>query len=615
MNAPETGSPAGRQPSTLPLVTCLQAPSMALSNLGGEFASGAEGAYVAERRIVSTMRVLVNGARRTATQHAQDTAGHAAFQYTFPGLGDPVPHATVGAIVERTAIRSGYRDTIHLSNDSGCRVEYELAVELASDLARLSDIRAGIATPVTAPIPISAGLEWTGDDLRVTASATPPPDRIDASSLRWSIHLPPGATRTLTITVSTPDTAPEDVTPIECPNVAGDAIWQRFLRRSVDDLNALVLQEQGHAFLAAGAPWYLTLFGRDSLLAATMCHPYAPELAASTLHALALHQGRRTDPTRAEEPGKILHEYRPDSTVHGRSGAFYGSADATALWLRLFTNLWADPSLRESVRDLLPAARAATTWLCTAVDRDGLVFYDAIPGLGDIHQGWKDSTDSVFDSADQDSPFPLALCEVQGYSYAALRDMSTLLDAIMPGDGLRPREAAARLHRDFHEHFWVRTADGTRYPALALDGKGDPADVLSSNMGHLIGTGLLSRAQERGVADLLMSPDLSAATGLRTVALSAPRYRPASYHNGSIWPHDVAVTMMGLMASGFIEEATTLARRLVAASAHFNGRLPELWGGETLPHTTTPLTYPTACSPQAWAAASALVCARVFEEG
>jgi glycogen debranching enzyme len=360
--------------------------------------------------------------------------------------------------------------------------------------------------------------------------------------------------------------------------------------QGIADLGALLLADEGDLYCAAGSPWYLTLFGRDALWTARLALPLGHELAAGTLRALARHQGTGHDPVTEEEPGKIPHELRPAHAPGWLPPVYYGSVDATALFVITLAEAWRWGMPAAEVRALLPAAGKALAWLRS--------FEEFVSYRGSAerlpNQGWKDSADGVQHEDGTLATPPIALAEVQAYAYQAATLGADLLDAYGTG-GDDHRRWAAGLAARFRERFWLD--DG--YPAIAIDGMGRPVDGLASNAGHLLGTGLLTPEEEDRVAERLM--ELHSGWGLRTLTDRAAGYDPLSYHLGSVWPHDTAIAMLGLSRSGHLERAATLARGLIAAAPAFEYRLPELFGGQDA--GTPPAPYPAACRPQAWSAA------------
>ncbi len=400
---------------------------------------------------------------------------------------------------------------------------------------------------------------------------------------------------------------------------AGDPRLAPLLERSLGDAAALRMatsQAPGDVFLAAGAPWFFTLFGRDSIWAARLLLPFGWRLAAGTLRALAAFQGRTPDPVTAEAPGKIPHELRaPGRPVPAREGTsghtggpplYYGTIDATPLWICLLHDAWRWGMPADQVRALLPNLRAALVCLRDYSDADGDGFLEYLDesGHGLANQGWKDSGDSIRSATGRLAAPPVALCEVQGYACEAARHGADLLDAFGEPGAAEWRDWAGRLAGAFRGAFWVDGPAG-RYPALALDAAKQPVDSLTSNIGHLLGTGLLTAGEEDLVARQLAGPDLASGFGLRTMSATAGGYSPLSYHCGSVWTHDTAIVIRGLARAGHGREAAALADGLLAAAASFGWRLPELFSGEARSRQPWPSPYPASCRPQAWAAAAA----------
>ena len=320
-------------------------------------------------------------------------------------------------------------------------------------------------------------------------------------------------------------------------------------------------------------------------------------------------------PSAAEEPGKILHELRRDGIdVPGAPGGrlvlpprYYGTVDATALWVCLLHDAWAWGMPEAEVEALLPALEAALTWMDQHGDRDGDGFLEYVDdgGTGLANQGWKDSSDAVRWRDGTLAAAPLALCEVQGYAHEAAVGGAALLDRFGRPGGERWRGWAARLSDTFRDRFWVDDEHGP-HPAIALDAEKRPVDTLTSNIGHLLGTGLLTPEEEVLVAARVGAPPLSSGFGLRTLAEGQGGFAPLSYHGGSVWPHDTAVVIAGLVRGGHDAAAAELVEGLLAAAEAFDFRLPELYGGDGRADLPVPVPYPAACAPQAWSSAAAL---------
>ncbi|MEU8226753.1 glycogen debranching N-terminal domain-containing protein [Kribbella sp. NPDC048915] len=593
------------------LVTALSAPWVVLSPRSGQLTgTGAEGVYARDRRILSQLRVTVDG-REPLPVHVDehDTATH-QYVATLEWLGDTRHDPTVMLYRTRTVQSDGVVERITLVNRARDAVDCRLDVALGTDLAGTAAVRSGAAESMPQLAPLPDGPErtrWEDENTRVVVTADP--------AVSAAPHLEPGEEFTLTlhITAEFPksntgfsidppaERAPYDVT-VRCD----DKRVEHWFDRSLGDVRGLQLADDGDRYLGAGPPWYLTLFGRDSLISSGMLIPVDPTLAAGTLRALAARQGTKVDAGSAEQPGKIPHELRAEVADHGGGlvlpDVYYGTHDATQLWIMTLHKAWRWGMPADEVRDLLPNLRRALTWMKEYADPDGDGFLEYIDesGHGLANQGWKDSADAVQWPDGTLATAPIALCEVQGYAYAAAIQGAELLEA-HGESGDEWREWAAALQERFRAAFWV---DG--YPAIALDGSKNPVVGRASNMGHLLGTGLLDADEEQTVADVLAGADLNSGFGLRTLSTAMTRFNPLGYHTGSVWPHDTAMTVQGLFASGQSEVASSYVEGLVRAAEAFDYRLPELYGGRGLEAERTPTPYPLSCRPQAWAATSAV---------
>jgi glycogen debranching enzyme len=393
--------------------------------------------------------------------------------------------------------------------------------------------------------------------------------------------------------------------------VTGDWAFNRALEVGSRDLGSLQIEDPtqpGFPILAAGAPWFMALFGRDSLLTGWMALGLDPRLALNTLRVLARLQGSRVDPLTEEEPGRILHEVRLGTEAAlalGGGTTYYGTVDATPLFVMLLAELDRWGALPAADRpSLLAAADRAMTWILEYgdADGDGFVEYRRHTDRGLVNQGWKDSFDGVNHSDGHLAAPPIALCEVQGYVYAAFQARAFLAEEDGDTSCARQwRSRAARLKAAFNLAFWMPEQQAF---AMALDGAKHQVDAIASNMGHCLWTGIVDDDKAGAVAAHLAGPELNSGFGVRTLAAGMTAYNPMSYHNGSVWPHDTAIAIAGLANYGFVEETQQVALGLLDASEHFGGRLPELFCGFSRAEFSRPVHYPTSCSPQAWAAAS-----------
>ncbi len=385
----------------------------------------------------------------------------------------------------------------------------------------------------------------------------------------------------------------------------------RVLQRSLDDLRALLTPFPGGRLVAAGIPWFVAPFGRDSLIVSLQTMLFSPELALETLRFLARYQGRKVDPWTEEEPGKILHELRFGEMVRLREtphSPYYGTVDATPLFIVTFCELmdWiGSPALFE---ELFPAVEAALRWIDEYGDhdRDGFVDYGKLSPRGLVHQNWKDSHNSLLFLDGSEPVPPIAPVEVQGYVYQAKRALAAILQRYGQAThrmlAARLRAEAEQLRERFEQRFWL---DDYQFYAQAIDGRQRTVPALSSNPGHCLWSEIVSPERAARLVERLFSPDLYSGWGIRTLAKSMPHYNPMSYHNGSIWPHDNALIAAGLRRYGFDREAIRLASDLIDVAISFPYfRLPELFCGfgRDEAECMIPISYPVSCSPQAWAA-------------
>jgi glycogen debranching enzyme len=492
----------------------------------------------------------------------------------------------------RTVRHDGGTEEITVRNDGDRAATAVLSVAVAADLAQVSDVKADEPPPPETPLRDGAVL--TGPDGYEVRLSGPTSATLD---------LAPGGRFTTTLTVRA---APPRVPGFRPAAPQAPAPWARtplsvrsadprldaLVAQGVADLGALLLADETDLYCAAGSPWYLTLFGRDALWAARLALPLGQELAAGTLRTLARRQGSGHDGVTEEEPGKIPHELRPAYAPGRLPPVYYGTVDATALFVVTLAEAWRWGMPADQVEALLPAVEGALAWLGT--------FEEFVSYRGSAerlpNQGWKDSADGIQHRNGVNAAPPIALSEVQAYAYQAATLGADLLRA-HGRDGEEHRRWAHGLADRFRARFWLDEG----YPAIALDGTGAPVDGLASNAGHLLGTGLLDPEEEALVAGRIM--ELNSGWGLRTLTDAAAGYDPLSYHRGSVWPHDTAIAMLGLHRSGHREKAAELARGLIAAAPAFGHRLPELFGGQSRREHASPVPYPPSCRPQAWSAA------------
>ncbi|WP_335989243.1 glycogen debranching N-terminal domain-containing protein [Glycomyces sp. MUSA5-2] len=615
----------GRQPFLHDAVIALHAPTQAWSRPDGAMTAPIDGLFHGDRRFARGLRIEVEGEAPEAIATSGRGARTVGFDAVLRGVDDPSPDPHLRLGRERTVGDGTLAEALTVASVVDREVAAVLRLVVEPDFAPLQEVKSGHgrAAAWTADVDGASAVVASGDASFALSTDAGTWSIEDGSLvLEWPFTVGPDGTAVLHwgMRVSDPGLVVQAAAhragwAVDTTGV--DGRLARWAATALDDLDALRLafpDHPGDDFLAAGAPWFFTLFGRDSLWAARMMLPVDVGIAASTLRVLARLQGKADNAETEEEPGKIAHELRAAPLRVSGGGLdlpplYYGTVDATALWVCLLVDAWRAGMPREEVAELVPNLRAALQWIAAAAAKDGFLSYFDRNGKGLSNQGWKDSGDSIQWRDGRLAKGPIALCEAQGYAHEAAAGAADLLDAF-GGDGDQWRGWAARLRERFNERFWVETPEG-RYPAIALDRDGQAVDTLTSNIGHLLGTGIVDAADEAAIARLLAGESMSSGYGVRTMSSGAAGFWPLSYHGGAVWAHDSAIIAHGMARAGLREEAAVVVEGLLHAAEGFGFRMPELHAGFSRAERDRPVPYPAACRPQAWSATAAITCLQI----
>lgn len=614
---------------------------MISNGLGDVVPRGRQGLFQADTRFLSDYRLTLGNHAPRQLAAVQNAANHAVFYATNPESPE-LPAGQLDLQRERRLARD-LIDRISLTNRGSRPVQTTIRFDLGADFADVLEIRAVPGAKLglrDAPPP--AGWHQAFAYRRQqfacdTLLRWSRPGRFEAGTASFDVSLRPGDTWDCELQITMNRVSGEEerlpFRPIVAresrEEVRGGAVapvhWDRRVTAGSEDSMRRVVFEQaladlrtlqmtlptGETIIGAGVPYFMALFGRDSLLTAYQTLSLGPELAAAVLRALVRYQGTKDDPGSDQEPGKIPHEVR-----HGELAllgdlphrCYYGSVDATPLFLVLFSEYFrrtGDHALRD---ELWPAAEAALAWIDQYgdCDSDGFVEYNCRAPRGLKNQGWKDSHDSISFADGQLATGPIALAEVQAYVFDAKLRMAELYAA--RGDAPRAaalRASASELRERFAEAFWL---PGSATFALALDGAKRPVDAVASNAGHCLWSGIARPEHAALLAERLLEDDLFSGWGIRTLSTRMARYNPISYHNGSVWPHDTALIAEGLRRYGYGDRAAVLLRGLIDAAIRLpEHRLPELFAGYARVSSGSPVPYPDASAPQAWAAGAIIL--------
>jgi glycogen debranching enzyme len=615
------------QPFLHDLNVLLAAPMQVWSGHDGQLrrSGGVQGIYCADTRVIDEAVLTVNGKEPEPVGSASTHGSVVSFQALVRTLGSENPDPLVSLTRHRSIFTDRVSEEIILRSNLSQDVTAVIEMVLGCDFSPLESVKAGgRAHPVQ---PELHGSVWRAAEQGVGSSISAPGALVEQNNaqlrLRWELRIPARGTARVGWEVQAADSLAPFVaavrpTPASFRVRADDRRLTALAEKALGDLEGLrmsAVSSPQDVFLAAGAPWFFTLFGRDSLIAARMLLPVDPSLAAGTLRTLAARQGTKSDPTTAEQPGKILHEVRrgelrmPGDASNGElrlPPVYFGTVDATLLWISLLHDAWKWGMPEEEVKDLMCNLEDALLWLRDWADPDGDGFLEYIDetGYGLANQGWKDSADSIRWNDGSLATGPIALAEVQGYAYQAAINAADLLEAFGLDAAKEWRAYAVEMANNFRKAFWCRDELGA-YPAIALDVDKRPVDGVASNMGHLLGTGILNEQETELVARRIMHPTMFSGYGVRTLDTGNGAYWPLRYHSGSVWAHDTAMTLDGLTKAGYAGEAAILAAGVMDAAEIFDYRLPELFSGHSSAQGG-PQPYPASCRPQAWAAASAI---------
>jgi glycogen debranching enzyme len=620
-------SPLGAIPNLAETIVIKDGNVFMVTLRDGRLPAGVEhplGLWFRDCRFLSTLEVRICGElpRLLTATDAEGTV--AVHELTNPDLvlrdGGRLPAESLRLRIERRVEADGaLRQTIGVRSYHRGPIRLPVEVRLGADFLPMLELR-GIVPRHERPSPDGgpSGFSLVGRDgvRRTTAlRASPEPSVSGDGTLRFDLDLEPRGAIDLTLDLEVSEhldgqlaaAIPQRPREVGSRVTSDDQLFNRILKRSLDDLEILRSELDGQSYYAAGLPWFATLFGRDSLITAFETLSFVPGVAEGTLRLLAGRLGTEVNDERDEEPGKVLHELRVgEAATLGETpfARYYGSVDATPLFLCLLGRYPDWSGNLDLFRELRGPAEAALEWIDRYgdLDGDGLVEYRRRSPNGLVTQGWKDSADGIPDDAGEPLTAPVALVEVQGYVARAKRMMARLFE--LDGDGAR----ADRLRGEAEaveaalDRFW---REDKRCYAIGLDGDKRPGSGLTSNQGHLLWAGAVNDERAGCIRDVLMGSDMFSGWGVRTLAQSHPAYNPVGYHTGSVWPHDSALIAFGLRRYGFDEDFTHIFEGLLEAASRFNDyRLPELFGGFAREEFDEPVPYPVACQPQAWSAGS-----------
>jgi glycogen debranching enzyme len=621
-------------------LTILEGSTFCVSDDRGDIVDPGEGLFAEDTRFLSRWVLTINGASPLHLSSDKVEYFSAAFYLRNPIVGGLGPDEI--SIGRDRFIGDGMQERIVVQNHAPRPIEFELALEVGTDFADIFAVKAhdfALGDPEHAPsLPglvaptyqaDSNELLLADDSTCLTQVLLSELGEVEGGTIRYRITLEPREKWRLRVDVLLAvdglRTAPE-----RAERTFGDelarvrdslsawhlrvpqlrASWEHLshaFMQSVADLASLRMDEDPRMpgqLPAAGMPWFMTVFGRDTLITCLQTLLFGPELAHNALRVLGVLQAEEDDPEIDAEPGKIVHEVRHGKGAQAWFPRYYGTVDATPLYLVLLSEVWRWTDDAALVRELREPAMRALAWIDEYgdLDGDGFVEYRSRSSRGLVHQSWKDSGNSQLFHDGRLAEAPIAPCEVQGYVYDAKRRAAELAREVW-----RERELAERLEKDaddlrarFDKAYWCEERGG--FYALALDADKKRVDSLTSNIGHLLWSGIVPPERIDAIVDQLMGEELWSGWGVRTMSSADAGFNPLAYHNGTVWPHDNSLIAWGFAKSARWPEAHRIVRRALNAAGHFGWQLPEVFAGFSRTDTPFPIPYPTAARPQAWAA-------------
>ena len=633
-------------------ITILEGSTFCICDERGDIDGETQGLFADDTRFLSLLRLTVNGEKPLLLSQGKVEYFSAAFYLRNP-LAGGLPQDSL-SITRHRFVGEGMQDRVVVQNVSMEPLACKLALELGTDFADILSVKEhdfALGDPArAAPLPPPVGCRYEEEHNQFVLEEADGAGRartqvilsdrgaIEGAKVVYDLELEPRESWELRLdmlaSIDGDAVAPraaerrfgEEMTRVReslaawqlrVPQIRAD--WDQLARaffQSVSDLASLRMRRGDRAgrLPAAGMPWFMTVFGRDTIITCLQTLLFGPELARTALEVLAELQARDDNPDVDAEPGKIVHELRTGRAAEHWFRTYYGTVDATPLYLVLLSEVWrwTDDSLL--VRELKEPALKALAWIDEYGDRDGdgFVEYERRTPRGLENQSWKDSGDSQRFTDGTIARAPIAPCEVQGYVYDAKLRTAELAREVWRDRVLAERleHDAEELRRAFNDRFWSTDRGG--YYVLALDGEKRQVDALCSNVGHLLWSGIVPTDRVDAIVDSLMGEQLWSGWGVRTMSTGDAGYNPLAYHNGTVWPHDNSLIAHGLARHARWPEAQRIVRRMLSAAAHFNYQLPEVFAGLPRAETPFPIAYPTAARPQAWAAGTPVLLLQVL---